>query len=133
MGLYNYDGYELERDPEEAAIHECNIRFSVHRKTLAKQGFFLQDRQEIQFFPVCTLASQVRMARALARLPQLPPFFRGILFGQREQKLFYSSEQVLSPPSNSLLTTDMATAPLPTTHQRIRQMVRNQVDPTNSQ
>ena len=50
------------------------------------------------------------------------------MYGRQQVPSNYTSTEVLSPPSNSLLTNAMAQAPPPSGNNRIRQMINNQVD-----
>ena len=130
MQIRNFTEQEiLERDPSDTAIEHINVRFSLNRDVMKKQGFVLQAGQTLRFFPVCSLASDLRVAKAIERIHQLPESFLNRLFGPRCVPITYTPHEVRSPPSNSDLTMQMTDTPLPTTPNQVRQALRNQCDP----
>lgn len=119
----------LERDPQDTAIEHINVRFTLNREVLRKQGFFLQSGMTIRFMPVCSLASELRIAKAIERVEELPRTFLQRLFGPTCTPVMYTPEEVRNPPSNSHLTLQAAQARLPTTANRMRTVIRDQCDP----
>lgn len=130
VAVFNYDhDEEIEENPQNVPIHQIGVRMSMNRSVLRKQGFALQEGHIIRFAPVCSIASEFRVLKAIPRLRTLPQSFRDRLFGNSIVPVRYGPLDVLSPPSNNLLTAAMATAPYPTTNVAIRNMIHNQVDP----
>ena len=127
VALLNFDGDELDRNPDEGAIHQCVLRVSLPRKTLKDQNFAVQVGSTFHFTPLMTLTTEIRMARAIPRVGQIPEYLRRFLYGEPINNLVYSQEQVLHTPSNSVLG-PLATGVIPRNHANIRQMVLNHCD-----
>ncbi len=119
-----------ELDADGNPIQHIRMRMSFSREVMRKDGFAPYEGHTIHFQPICSLASEMRMYRSLFRVPLLLPSFTQRLFGSNCVQVPYTATEVLSPPSNSLLTSTMAEAPLPlaTQVEEIRQTIEDQVD-----
>ena len=121
-------GDEIELEVGQAAIEQLTVRMTMSREALRLEGFCLEPGQSIRFVPVCSLASEFRILKAIPRLALIPDNFRERMFGNRLVKVPYNQVEVRQPPSNSILTEAMTIGAFHEDPAAIRQMVEAQTD-----
>ena len=121
-------GEDIDLHVDEAAIEQLEVRMTMNRTELKKEGFALEVGHRITFIPVCSIASEFRILKALPRLQLIPDWFRQRMFGNDFIKVPYNQTELRQPPSNNILTEAMTIGEFPDTPDAVRNMIEAQTD-----
>ena len=130
----HFEGELIDRNGTAADLDLVELSMSVSKEVCQNQRFIPQVGQALYFRPLCTLAPQVRMVKAIHSMVNAPQAFLNILFGNNVVRypngrpIEYSHDSVLLPVSRSTTTDQSLAAPRPQSDDETRDMLAREVD-----
>lgn len=110
-------------------ITGVQITFSVSRVVMRSDNVRVNAGDSIFFWPVYSMASDLRAFRAAYQLGRLPLFFRKLLCGPPPVPINYTAEGVTSQVSRSTITPEMERNYIPPVQpNHVRDMIENEVN-----
>ena len=105
------------------------MKFSISPTVLASDNFQTAVDDVIAFVPISSLASGLRVYRAIHEIERLPKFLLRVFFGERPINVEIDSNHMTYPVSGSTTPREINLSDIPMTEGPIRALIENEVDP----